>query len=88
MDVITHRQMRNDSAEILRRVGAGETLIVTNHGKPAAMIVPATRNVLADLAASGQLRPATRSLVSLKEIQRRPAARSSAAIIDDTRGTW
>ena len=35
MKEITHRQLRNDSADILRRVAVGETILVTNNGLSA-----------------------------------------------------
>ncbi|HLR55245.1 MAG TPA: type II toxin-antitoxin system prevent-host-death family antitoxin [Actinomycetales bacterium] len=32
MDSIGHRELRNNSADVLRRVAAGEMMEVTNHG--------------------------------------------------------
>jgi prevent-host-death family protein len=43
-EIIAQRQLRNDNAEIMRRVEAGETFIVTRNGKPVADIVPHTGN--------------------------------------------
>ncbi len=37
---ITHRELRNRSSEVLRRVNAGETLQVTKHGEVVAVLVP------------------------------------------------
>lgn len=37
---IAQRRLRNDNAEIMRRVEAGESFIVTRNGKPIADIVP------------------------------------------------
>src|SRR5258708_36525755 len=37
---ISHRELRNNSAEVLRAVGAGETIEVTNHGEVAAGVSP------------------------------------------------
>lgn len=37
---VTHREMLNNSGEILRAVSAGETVQVTNHGQVAAVISP------------------------------------------------
>jgi len=37
---ISQREMRNDSAAVLRRVESGESLTVTRHGRPVAEIVP------------------------------------------------
>ncbi len=39
-ETIGQRQLRNDNAEIMRRVEAGESFIVTRNGKPIADIVP------------------------------------------------
>lgn len=37
---ISHRELRNNSAEILRAVAAGESFVVTNHGSPVAVLTP------------------------------------------------
>lgn len=37
---ITQRQLRNDSAAVLREVQAGQTLIVTRNGEPVAELRP------------------------------------------------
>ncbi|MET3961733.1 prevent-host-death family protein [Marmoricola sp. OAE513] len=37
---ISQRELRNDNAEIMRGVEAGETYIVTRRGVPVARIVP------------------------------------------------
>lgn len=37
---IPHRELRNNSAEILRKVAAGESFEITNHGEVVAMLVP------------------------------------------------
>lgn len=59
---ITHRQMRNDSAAVLARVAAGEELMVTNNGQPAAFLLPVSMTVRERLSASGRLRPRQRPL--------------------------
>ena len=40
MRAITQRQLRNDSAAILREVHAGQRLIVTRNGTPVAELRP------------------------------------------------
>jgi prevent-host-death family protein len=40
MEIISQRQMRNDSARILRRVAAGESFVITNAGVEVARLVP------------------------------------------------
>lgn len=37
---ITQRELRNDSARVLREVQAGETVVVTRHGVPVAEVRP------------------------------------------------
>lgn len=37
---IGQRELRNDNAEIMRRVEQGESFVVTRNGKPIADIVP------------------------------------------------
>lgn len=38
--VIGQRELRNDNAEIMRRVEEGETFTVTRNGRPVADLVP------------------------------------------------
>ena len=61
MKEITHRQMRNDSADVLRRVAAGGTILVTNSGQPAAVIGPPISDTLSLLSAEGRVREAIES---------------------------
>ena len=88
METVTHREMRNNSGEILRRVDAGESIRVTNNGRIAALIIPPTADALAELAQRGQLRPALRAVTSLRTIRRRTARRTSEEIVADARGKW
>lgn len=37
---IAHRDLRNNSSEILRRVAAGESFEITNHGDVVAVLAP------------------------------------------------
>jgi prevent-host-death family protein len=41
---ISQRELRNDSGEIMRRLGAGEAFIVTRNGVPVAELVPLRRH--------------------------------------------
>ncbi len=51
--------MRNNSGELLRRVAEGESVLVTNNGVPAAVLVPAGSDPRSRLTASGRLRVGT-----------------------------
>jgi prevent-host-death family protein len=91
MESITHREMRNNSGEILRRVEAGESFQVTNNGRPVAVISPAGRSVLEELIAQGRARPATMPIAeALAKIKpaKLPDGLTSKDIIDDVRGPW
>jgi prevent-host-death family protein len=37
---VASRELRNDTAGLLRRVEAGETIVITRRGKPVAELVP------------------------------------------------
>lgn len=88
MKEITHRELRNESAEVLRRVDAGETILVTNRGRPAAVIGPPPHDVLSLLAAQGQVREALESPATIRSIKRRASRRPAAEIVADIRGRW
>jgi prevent-host-death family protein len=59
MEQVSQREMRNRSAELLRRVADGESVLVTNGGVPAAVIVPASAGTRERLVAAGRLRVGT-----------------------------
>lgn len=40
---ISHRELRNNSGEVLRAVAAGETFVITNNGEPVAELGPVQR---------------------------------------------
>lgn len=86
MTTISHREMRNNSAEILRRVEAGEEMVVTNHGHPVARLSPVRVSVIDDLIKSGLARPALDS-GSWKELPPAvPTTTTSSELLADVRG--
>ncbi len=42
--VITQRELRNDSGDIMRRLDQGETFIVTRNGTPVGELTPMRRH--------------------------------------------
>lgn len=87
VDVISQREMRNSSGEVLRRVAAGESFLVSDGGRVTAMLVPAPTTPRDRLIASGQLRPAVEPLdVGAWEALDLPEAPASEAILDELRG--
>ncbi|WP_029088922.1 type II toxin-antitoxin system Phd/YefM family antitoxin [Brevibacterium album] len=88
MDTISHREMRNRSGEILRRVEAGEALQVTNNGRLAAMIVPVTGSVLDGLIDRGEARAPVAPREDLLDVEPCASTASSSELVEDARGQW
>jgi prevent-host-death family protein len=88
MKTVTHREMRNQSGDILRHVADGETIRVTNNGRVAALIIPPGTDPFADLVSRGQVRVARNPTSSLRSIVRRKSTADSQAIMADVRGRW
>ena len=88
METVTHREMRNRSGEILRRVEAGESVRVSNNGHPAALIVPIGGDGIDALIARGEARGARADVSSLNTIERTVSSVSTRTLIEDSRGRW
>ncbi len=62
------RELRQRASELLRRVEAGESIEVTDRGRPVAVLAPLPRSdTVARLRASGDLVAAEASLDDLPE---------------------
>ena len=59
MDTISHRDLRNNSGQVLERVRRGESIGITNHGELAAILVPPNLAPIDLLAAAGRVRRAS-----------------------------
>jgi prevent-host-death family protein len=60
------RELRQHASRYLRAVESGETIEVTDRGRPVAHLVPLPRNgPIEDLVASGRLAPATGDALEL-----------------------
>jgi prevent-host-death family protein len=55
-DHVTVRELNQQTGEVLRRVEAGETLIVTKNGREVAVLRPAPRNRLDRMILTGRAR--------------------------------
>lgn len=86
MRTITHRELRNESAKILREVSAGEIIEVTNHGEVAAVIVPPSMTSLERLTAAGKVRPAAGTDVDLRRVPRSRSSSTTRELLRDVRG--
>jgi prevent-host-death family protein len=84
--VITHRELRNNSSEVLRAVQGGEIIEVTNHGSAAAILVPPSLTPYERLVAAGKVREPLGQQVDLRRIRRTRSATTTGELIADLRG--
>ncbi|MBK6301510.1 MAG: type II toxin-antitoxin system prevent-host-death family antitoxin [Actinomycetales bacterium] len=84
MTTLAHRDLRNNSAEILRRAAAGESFEVTNNGRVVAMLVPPQVSPLERLFLARLVTPPV--VRRLPHIARVQTTRSTAEILDDLKG--
>jgi prevent-host-death family protein len=59
MERIGVRELRQHASRYLARVAKGETIEVTDRGRPVALLVPTNEDPWQDLVASGQVLAAT-----------------------------
>lgn len=77
---LAHRDLRNNSAQVLRDVAAGATFEITNHGEVVAVLSPPTPGL-------GQLRVRPRrSSAPFAAIRRTRTAESTATALEELRG--
>lgn len=57
MSEVAVRELNQQTGRVLRRVAEGESLIVTDHGRPVAMLTPVPRSKFKQLEALGHIRP-------------------------------
>ena len=61
-DEISQRELRNDNADVMRRVLAGESFVVTRNGKPVADLVPHQPTAASRRRTLGEVQAAFRAL--------------------------
>ena len=61
------RELRQRASELLRRVEAGESIQITDRGRPVAVLAPLPEDPLERLRVSGDLRESEGDLADLPE---------------------
>jgi prevent-host-death family protein len=80
MTTVGVRELRQRASELLRRVEQGETIEVTDRGRPVAVLAPIPdRGGLAELRAMGQLDPPSADIADIPDPLPIPAAGPSAS---------
>ena len=85
MDRVGVRELRRQASAILRRVRAGETVEVTDRGRPVAVLVKAAPAGLARLEDEGLLRRAEGDLLDLAPVRLPRGARAPSEVVTEGR---
>lgn len=87
MERIGVRELRQHASQYLHRVEQGETMEVTQRGRPVARLVPVDgiSTERARLIAAGRLRPASKPFVLPDRAPVPPGVPGTATILDDLR---
>jgi antitoxin (DNA-binding transcriptional repressor) of toxin-antitoxin stability system len=85
MDRIGVRELRRDASAILRRVAAGETIQVTDRGRPVALMVRALPDGLERLEAEGMIRHGSGDLRSIRPARPTAGVPLPSQLISDGR---
>jgi prevent-host-death family protein len=85
MDRIPIRSLNQDTAGVLARVERGETVEITNRGRPIARIVPVGVDPLHELVNSGVIAPPTITLPFTVPTGAPPAGQEAGELISDLR---
>ena len=80
------RELRDTVSAVIRRVAAGETVEVTDHGHPVARIVPLRPGgVLDQMIAEGRATPAEGDLLDFEAKPPRPGEPLLSAVLAELR---
>ncbi len=85
MDRIGVRELRREASAILRRVAAGETVEITDRGRPVAVLLKSMPSGLARLEREGLLRRAEADLLDLVPARLPPGAVVPSRLVSDGR---
>ena len=85
MDSIGIRELRRDASAILRRVAAGETIQVTDRGRPVALMVKALPDGLERLEAEGMIRHGSGDLLSMEPVKPRLGVPPASQLVSEGR---
>lgn len=81
------RELRQDASTWVRRAAAGETIEITDRGRPVAQLGPLAKPLggLAALEAAGLLRKGKGKLSDLPPIKMKPGSRPLSEILQEMR---
>ena len=85
-DQVGIRELRQGLSRYLRRVSTGERLVVTERGRPLAVLVPWVEegDVVGRLVAEGRARRGSGGLLAVEPLDR-PVSRDATAALEEQR---
>ncbi|HEV8671398.1 MAG TPA: type II toxin-antitoxin system prevent-host-death family antitoxin [Candidatus Limnocylindria bacterium] len=87
MERVGVRELRQKASELLRRVAAGETFVVTDRGRPAAILSAPGPVGLAELERRGLIRRGEGDLLRLDAVRMPAGKRRPSDLVNEGRGT-
>jgi antitoxin (DNA-binding transcriptional repressor) of toxin-antitoxin stability system len=85
MERVGVRELRRDASAILRRVAAGETVEITDRGRPVAMMIRTQPSGLARLEHEGMIRRAEGDLLEVHAARLPRDATPPSQLVSDGR---
>jgi prevent-host-death family protein len=85
MERVGVRELRREASAILRRVAAGETVEVTDRGRPVAVLLRSMPSGLARLEREGLLRRAQGDLLDLRPAKLPDGADAPSTLVEEGR---
>ena len=85
MEQIGVRELRQHASKHLERVQRGESLEVTEHGRPVAWLIPVTGDHWRDLEARGLVAPATGELLDVDPVELPPDGPTASEVLQAMR---
>jgi len=85
MERVGIRELRREASLILRRVAAGETVEITDRGRPVAVLLKTMPTGLARLEREGLLRRAEADLLDLVPVRLPPDAVAPSRLVSEGR---
>lgn len=85
MERVGVRELRRQASAILRRVAAGETVEVTDRGRPVAVLLRTMPSGLARLEREGLLRRGEADLLDLLPVRLPPNAATPSRLVSEAR---
>lgn len=82
---IPHRELRNNSSQILDDVKNGEVIEVTNHGEVVAVLIPPAATPYERLVAAGKVHVARPGAKTFSRIRARRTDRDALEVLSEMR---